>query len=72
MSEFVLRVWAAADRWVRERLEQAETAQGLVEYALIIALVAIVLILALSGLAQSINNVFNAIGSKLANLPGGP
>jgi pilus assembly protein Flp/PilA len=71
MSEFVLRAWAAADRWVRERLEQAETAQGLVEYALIIALVAIVLIVALSGLAQNINNVFTAIGSKLANLPGG-
>lgn len=42
-----------------------EEGQGLVEYALIIALIAIVVIAALTVLGQNINSSFNEIGSAL-------
>ena len=43
-----------------------EKGQGLVEYALIIVLIAIVVILALSFLAPTIGNVFTEIGVTLS------
>jgi len=42
-----------------------EKGQGLVEYALIIVLISIVVILALNFLAPSIGNVFTDIGTTL-------
>ena len=42
-----------------------EKAQGLVEYALIIVLIAIVVIIAMQFLAPTIGNVFTAIGNTL-------
>jgi pilus assembly protein Flp/PilA len=47
-----------------------ESGQGLVEYALIIALVAIGLIVILTLLRNSIGNVFNATRNKLDEAPG--
>lgn len=44
-----------------------EKAQGLVEYALIIVLIAIVVIGALTLLGPQISNVFNRITDELAN-----
>jgi pilus assembly protein Flp/PilA len=41
------------------------TAQGLVEYALILVLIAIIVIIVLSTLGTSIGNVFSTILSKL-------
>ena len=49
-----------------------ESGQGLVEYALIIALVAIGLIVILTLLRNSIGNVFNATRNTLNNAPGTP
>ena len=46
-----------------------ESGQGLVEYALIIALVAIGLIVILTLLRNSIGNVFNASRNALNNAP---
>lgn len=43
----------------------SEKGQGLVEYALIIVLIAVVVILAMRFLAPSIGNVFTAIGNTL-------
>jgi len=43
-----------------------EEGQGLVEYALIIALVAIVVIAALQFLGGRVGNTYNSIGNKLA------
>jgi pilus assembly protein Flp/PilA len=43
-----------------------EEGQGLVEYALIIALIAIVLIVALNALAPIIGSTFSTIGSSLS------
>jgi pilus assembly protein Flp/PilA len=50
-----------------ERLRRDEDGQGLVEYALIIALVSVALILVLQALGTSITGVFNAIGDELEN-----
>jgi pilus assembly protein Flp/PilA len=49
-----------------------ETAQGLVEYALIIALVAVGLIAILLVLRNSIGNVFNNAATQLNNAPSNP
>jgi pilus assembly protein Flp/PilA len=49
-----------------------ESGQGLVEYALIIALVAIGLIVILTLLRNSIGNVFNETKNKLDAAPGTP
>jgi len=45
---------------------QKEKGQGLVEYALIIVLIAIVVIVAMNFLGPTIGNVFNNIGATLA------
>lgn len=47
-----------------------ESGQGLVEYALIIALVAIAVIGALIFLGGRIGNVFNSVGEELNEYPG--
>jgi pilus assembly protein Flp/PilA len=49
-----------------------ESGQGLVEYALIIALVAIGLIVILTLLRNSIGNVFNSARNELDQAPGTP
>lgn len=48
-----------------QRLYREEEGQGLVEYALIIALVAIVLVGALQLLTNGISDTFNTITSNL-------
>ncbi len=42
-----------------------EKGQGLVEYAIILALIAIVVIAVLTTLGQKVNNTFNSIGESL-------
>lgn len=44
---------------------RSDRGQGMVEYALIIALVAIVLVAALSSLGGGIGGIFNTITTKL-------
>lgn len=48
-----------------------DSGQGLVEYSLIIALVAVGLILALTAFRDSIGRIFDAIGSELDQAPTG-
>jgi pilus assembly protein Flp/PilA len=50
-----------------EKLFKNEEGQGLVEYALIIALIAIALIAALGFLKNGVGNVFNNASTELAN-----
>ncbi len=45
-----------------------ESGQGMVEYALIIALIAIVVIALLTGLGKGINSVFVKTNTALANV----
>jgi pilus assembly protein Flp/PilA len=42
-----------------------EEGQGLVEYALILVLIAIVVILMLTGLGQNVNDTFSTVNSAL-------
>ena len=48
-------------------LHQDEDGQGLVEYALIIALVAFDAVIAMKTLANDINNAFTGIGTLLSS-----
>ena len=48
------------------RLHKDEAGQGLVEYALILALIAFAAVVAMQTLAKDINNAFVGIGSTLA------
>jgi len=55
-----------------EALQSDDTGQGLVEYALIIALVAVGLIAILLVLRNSIGDVFNNASEALENAPSNP
>lgn len=46
-------------------LRQNENGQGLVEYALLIALIALVVVLALMLIAPQIGNAFSEVGSAM-------
>ncbi len=51
---------------MRKKLEELrKRGQGLVEYALILVLIAIVVILILSFLGNQVNNTFSRVGSVL-------
>jgi pilus assembly protein Flp/PilA len=50
-----------------DRLHRDEAGQGLVEYALILALVAFAAVIAMQTLAQDINNAFLGIGQMLSS-----
>ena len=71
MSEVMLRTWVAVELWAKA-LRDEERGQGLVEYALIIALVAVGLIAILLVLRNSIGNVFNNAATQLNNAPANP
>ena len=49
------------------KLKQHEEGQGLIEYALIVLLIAIVVIVVLTAVGGQINGVFNTISSKLGS-----
>jgi pilus assembly protein Flp/PilA len=49
------------------RLHKDEAGQGLVEYALILALVAFAAVVAMQTLASDINNAFTGIGTMLSS-----
>jgi pilus assembly protein Flp/PilA len=59
----MLYLYFRAMNWLNERKESGQT---LVEYALIIVLIAVVLILALTVLKNSISAAFSKIASGLA------
>jgi len=49
------------------RLHKDEAGQGLVEYALILALIAFAAVVAMQTLADDINNAFTGIGARLTS-----
>ena len=68
MAEIIIGVVVRAQNtWARFRDE--ERGQGLVEYALIIAIVALGVILAIVFLRDQINSLFNRAGSELSTQP---
>lgn len=55
--------------WVSEKLHR-EDGQGLTEYALILVLVAIVVIIALRFLGTTVNQTISSVGSAVSAAPG--
>jgi len=52
--------------WVKDQIEREEEGQGLVEYALILVLIAIVVIGILTVLGGKVSSVFSTINSGLS------
>ena len=58
-----------AKNFIDSLKERQEEGQGLIEYALIIVLIAIVVIVALLVLGPTIANVFNRVSNNLISAP---
>ena len=65
MSEFVTKQIVAAQALVAKLRERTEEGQGMVEYALILAFIAILVIVALKFLQPSISNTLNNVTNSL-------
>jgi pilus assembly protein Flp/PilA len=66
MGNWVLEIGERI-RELAERLRAREDGQGMVEYALILMLVAIVVIVIVSTLGKTVNNVFSNVAHGLAS-----
>ncbi len=65
MSEFVTKQIVAVQILVARLKERSEEGQGMVEYALILAFIAILVIVALKFLQPAISNTLNNVGNSL-------
>ena len=65
MSEFVTKQIVAAQTLVAKLRERAEEGQGMVEYALILAFIAILVIVALKYLQPLISQTLNIVANSL-------
>ncbi|MGA9060133.1 MAG: Flp family type IVb pilin [Terracidiphilus sp.] len=61
MSETLLKLYV-----VFRDLKNCEEGQDLVEYALLVSLIALVCIAGISSIATAVNTAFNAVSSSLA------
>lgn len=66
MGNWVLEVGERI-RDLGERLHAREDGQGMVEYALILVLISIVVIVILTTLGKTVNNVFSNVSHGLSN-----
>jgi pilus assembly protein Flp/PilA len=64
MSEFIVRQMIVV-REAISRLRERETGQGMVEYALILAFIAILVIVALKFLQPAISQTLNQVSNSL-------
>ena len=64
MNEMIVARMMAAQAWMKRRLRREE-GQGLVEYALILALIAILVIVALQFLQPTISTTLNNVSNNL-------
>jgi pilus assembly protein Flp/PilA len=65
LSEALTTLYLRATEAVRTRLASREDGQGMVEYALILVLIAIVVIVILQVVGKQVNNVFSNISNGL-------
>ena len=65
MNEFVTKQIVAVQTLVAKLRERTEEGQGMVEYALILAFIAILVIVALKFLQPSISNTLNNVTNSL-------
>jgi len=64
MNEMIVARMMAAQAWMKRHLRREE-GQGLVEYALILALIAILVIVALKFLQPTISTTLNNVSNNL-------
>jgi len=64
VNELIVARVMAAQLWLKKHLRREE-GQGLVEYALILALIAILVIIALKFLQPQISNTLNTVSNAL-------
>jgi pilus assembly protein Flp/PilA len=64
MNEMIVARVLAAQEWIKRHLRREE-GQGLVEYALILALIAILVIVALKFLQPTISTTLNNVSGNL-------
>jgi len=64
VNEMIIARVAAVQTWIKNHLRREE-GQGLVEYALILALIAILVIVALKFLQPQISNTLNSVSTAL-------
>ena len=64
MNEYIVARTLELKAWIQRHLRREE-GQGLVEYALILALIAILVIVALKFLQPSISNTLNNISANM-------
>ena len=67
MSEFMMQKYLEINTWI-ESLKREE-GQTLAEYALLLALIAIAVIVAVTALNKQIQNVFERITGELTKMP---
>jgi pilus assembly protein Flp/PilA len=65
-SGLLAMLFLRAAEFARTRLTAREDGQGMVEYALILVLIAIVVIVILQVVGKQVNNVFSNISNGLA------
>ncbi len=65
LAEVLSALYLRATEFARTRLTAREEGQGMVEYALILVLIAIVVIVILQVVGKQVNNVFSNISNGL-------
>jgi len=65
VNEFAVKMIVAAQTGMAKLRERAEEGQGMVEYALILAFIAILVIVALKFLQPAISNTLNNVSNSL-------
>lgn len=63
--ETVLKIYITLQTW-KEAVAQNESGQDLIEYALVVSLIALAATAGMSSIATKIRNAFTAVGTKLA------
>ncbi|WP_339060545.1 Flp family type IVb pilin [Tepidibacillus marianensis] len=68
MRKLLTKLWVKQWSWKMSTKEalQNEEGQGMVEYGLIIALIAVVVIVALTAMGGNLSTMFNGVKDKLA------
>jgi pilus assembly protein Flp/PilA len=72
MSDVMMQSWVAVQTWLsatKDAMIGDEEGQGMVEYSLILGLVAVIAIVILVTMGGQINNIFQNISAQLALSP---